>query len=145
LKPKKDKRKHASTGRTKGAGARVLLVFLAVISLSCMYIWQRVTVVALANRVKELNQRIQTQHEALKYLQIELTKLGSVERIEEKGKELGLVYPSLDQIEWIRESSDSVYLEKRYPSRGIWAQLSAIQRKLLPAEEAVAREVRHEP
>jgi len=142
---RKNKGKRAAAGPTGRAGAGVLLVFLTVISLSCLYIWQRVTVVALASRAKELKHEIEAKQETLKYLQIELTRLGSVERIEEKGKEMGLVYPSLDQIEWIRESSDSVYLEKRNSPGGIWAQLTAIQRKLLPGEEAVAKEVKHEP
>jgi hypothetical protein len=74
-----------------------------------------------------------------------VTGLGSVERIEEKGRELGLVYPSLDQIEWIRESSDSLYLEERSSPPGLWAQLTLIQRKLFPAEEAVAKEIKHAP
>jgi len=142
---RKDKRKHAAAGSRKRAGTGVLLVFLVVISMSCLYIWQRVTVVALASRAKELKQEIEAKQETLKYLQVELTKLGSVERIEELGKEMGLVYPSLDQIEWIRESSDSIYLEKRNSSGGLWTQLTAIQKKLFPGEEAVAKEIKHEP
>jgi cell division protein FtsL len=142
---RKQKKERDSPGRTKGTRVKVIFVFLTVISLCCMYIWQRVTVVALAGRTKELKQQIEAKQETLKYLQIEVTGLGSVGRIEEKGRELGLVYPSLDQIEWIRESSDSVYLEKRSSPPGIWAQLTLIQRKLLPGEEAVAKEIKHEP
>lgn len=145
MRRRRDKRKHAAAGSRKRASTGVLFVFLVVISISCLYIWQRVTVVALAGRAKELKQEIETKQETLKYLQIELTKLGSVERIEEMGKEMGLVYPSLDQIEWLRESSDSIYLEKRNLTGGLWAQLTAIQKKLFPREEAVAKEIKHEP
>ncbi len=142
---KKTRRKHSVAGRKKGFNAGVLFVFLALISVSCLYIWQRVTVVALAGRAKELKLKIESKQEVLTYLQIEVTRLGSVERIEEKGKQMGLVYPSLDKIEWIRESSDSVYLEKPYPPGSIWAKLTAFRRKLLPGDEAVAKEIRHEP
>jgi cell division protein FtsL len=142
---KKTKRKRPVAGRKKGFSAGILFVFLVLIAVSCLYIWQRVTVVALAGRTKELKLKIESKQETLKYLQIEVTRLGSVERIEEKGKQMGLVYPTLDKIEWIRESSDSVYLEQPYPPGSIWAKLTALQRKLLPGDEAVAREIRHEP
>lgn len=139
------KRRRPVTKKRRILNRGPLFILLAVILVACLYIWQRVTVVALAGRTKELKVEIDGKQEALKYLQIEVTHLGSIQRIEERGKKMGLVYPSLDRIEWIRESSDSVYLEKRRLAGSIWAKLTALQRKLLPGEEAVAKEVRHEP
>ncbi len=141
----KTKRRHPVVKRRRILNRGPLLVLLAVISVACLYIWQRVTVVALAGCTKELKLEIDGKQEALKYLQIEVTQLGSVQRIEERGQQMGLVYPSLDRIEWIRESSDSVYLEKPCSPGSIWAKLTALRKKLLPGEEALAKEIKHEP
>jgi len=139
------KRKRPSAKRKKSFNAGRFLFFLALILLSCLYIWQRVTVVALAKNTKELKLEIKNKQEALKYLQIEVTKLNSIERIEEKAELMGLVYPSLDQIEWIREASDSIYLEKNRTQGNLWTKLTAIHRKLFAGDGAIAREIEHEP
>lgn len=122
-----------------------LLIFLMVLSLSYLYIWQRITVVTLAGENKELRLEIKRKHQIRKYLQIEVTKLSSIQRIEERGRQMGLIYPPLSQIGWIRESPDSVYLEQNGLTEKIWARLRTLQKDLLGGDEAIAREIQHEP
>jgi len=122
-----------------------LLVFLTLISLSCVYIWQRVTIITLCAHTKELRLEIQQKQKIRKYLQIEVTQFSSIQRIEKMGKKLGLVYPHLDQIGLIRESSDSTYLETPGFTKNIWAKLKAVQEDLLSGDEAIAKEIKHEP
>lgn len=131
--------------RKKSFNTGRFLFFFALILLSCLYIWQRVTVVSLAKNTKELKLAIKSKQETLKYLQIEVTELNSIERLQEKAEMLGLVYPPLDQIEWIREDSDSVYLERNRPQEGLWAKLTALQRNLFSGDGAIAGEIEHEP
>ena len=139
-------RKSRAAARGKsGFKPAYLLIFLTVISLSCLYIWQRVTVVTLAGENKELRLEIKRKQQIRKYLQIEVTELNSIERLQEKAELLGLVYPSLDQIEWIREESDSVYLERNRPQEGLWAKLTALRSNLFAGDGAIAREIEHEP
>jgi cell division protein FtsL len=139
------KRRHPVAKRKKGFNAGRFLFFLVLISLSCLYIWQRVTIVALAKNTKELKLAIKSRQETLKYLQIEVTELNSIERLQEKAELMGLVYPPLDQIEWIREESDSVYLEKNLSQGGLWAKLTALRSNLFAGDGAIAREIEHEP
>ena len=139
-------RKSRAAARGKsGFKPAYLLIFLTVISLSCLYIWQRVTVVTLAGENKELRLEIKRKQQIRKYLQIEVTKLSSIQRIEERGRQMGLVYPPLSQIGWIRESPDSVYLEKNGLTGKIWAGLRTLREDLLGGDEAIAREIEHEP
>jgi len=131
--------------REKSLRVKFLLIFLVLIFLSCLYIWQRVTVVALSAETKELRLEIKQKQKIRKYLQIEVTQFSSIQRIEKMGKKLGLVYPHLDQIGLIRESSDSTYLETPGFTKNIWAKLKAVQEDLLSGDEAIAKEIKHEP
>ena len=145
MRAKRSRKNRRRTKRKGGFKPAYLLVFLTVITLSCLYIWQRVTVVTLAGENKELRLKINEKQQIRKYLQIEVTKLNSVQRIEERGRRLGLVYPPLDGMGWIHESSDSVYLEHGGLTGKIWARLKNLHRDLLSGDEAVAREIEHEP
>jgi hypothetical protein len=51
----------------------------------------------------------------------------------------------LDQIEWIKESQDSVYLEKNRSQGSLWAKLTALRQKLFTGDGAIAGEIAHEP
>ncbi len=145
MKGNKNRRRRLTAKREGGFKLNYLLIFLAVISLSSLYVWQRITVVALATSSKELKVQIKSKQDVRKYLQIEVTKLSSIERIEKKAERMGLAYPSPDGIGWIRESSDSVYLETRGITGNIWAKLKTLHGRLLPGDEAVAGEIKREP
>lgn len=129
----------------KSLRLKFLLIFLTLIFLSCVYIWQRVAVITLSARTKELRLEIKQKQKTRKYLQIEVTELSSIQRIEEMGKKMGFVYPSLDQIGLIREWCDSTYLEKPNFTKNIWAKLKALQKDLLSGDEAIAKEIKNEP
>ncbi|MCK4403555.1 MAG: septum formation initiator family protein [candidate division Zixibacteria bacterium] len=139
------KRNRFVVKRKKRLRLKFLLIFLVLIFLSCLYIWQRVTVITLSANTNELRLEIRQKQKTRKYLQIEVTKLSSVQRIEEMGKKMGFVYPGPDQMGLIRESSDSTYLETPGFAKNIWAKLKALQKDLLSGDEAIAKEIKHEP
>ncbi|MGB2989535.1 MAG: hypothetical protein WBC98_06215, partial [Candidatus Zixiibacteriota bacterium] len=62
-----------------------------------------------------------------------------------KGMQMGLAYPGLDQIGLIRELPDSTYLETQGFAKNVWAGLRALQKSLLPGDEALAQEIENEP
>ena len=135
-----------SAKRKKSVKLKLFLIFLALIFLSCVYIWQRVTIITLSARSKELKLEIKQKQKICKYLQIEVTQLASIQRIEEMGKEMGFVYPNLDQIGLIHESYDSTYLETPGLAKNIWAKLKTFPKNLLSVgDEAIAKEIEHEP
>lgn len=131
--------------RTKSFRLRFLLVTLLLICLSCVYIWQRVTMITLSTRVGELKLETKRMQETRKYLEVEVANLSSVSRIEDKGLEMGLIYPRLDQIGLIRELPDSAFLERRGFAKNVWAKLTTLRESLLSGDEAVAREIENEP
>ena len=131
--------------KTKSFRLRFLLVALMLILLSCIYVWQRVTMITLSTRVKELRLETKRMQETRKYLEVEVADLSSVSRIEEKGMQMGLTYPHLDQIGLIRELPDSTFLERRGFAKNVWARLTALRDSFLSGDEAVAREIENEP
>jgi cell division protein FtsL len=142
----KTKASHTPAKRKRSLRLKFLLIFLALIFFSCVYIWQRVTVITLSARTKELRLEIKQKQKIRKYLQIEVTQLSSIQRIEEMGKEMGFVYPNLDQIGLIHESYDSTYLETPGLAKNIWAKLKTFPKNLLSVgDEAIAKEIKHEP
>jgi cell division protein FtsL len=134
-----------NTKRKRTFKLRVFLIFLVLIVLSCLYIWQRVITITLSARTKELKLEIKQKQRTCKYLQIEVTKLSSVRRIEETGRKMGFVYPGLDQIGLIRESCDSTYLDKPGLTKKIWVKLKELQKDLLSGDQAIAKEIKREP
>jgi cell division protein FtsL len=145
LRRRRPTRSRLTAKRKRRSRLRLLLIVLTLILLSCVYIWQRVTTVTLSTRAKELRLETKRMQETRKYLEVELTDLGSVSRIERKGLQMGLTYPRLDQIGLIRELPDSTFLETEGFARNVWARLRALQRSLLSGDEAVAREIENEP
>ena len=131
--------------RGRSLRLRLLLVTLLLIFLSCVYIWQRVTTITLSTRVKELKLEAKRMQETRKYLEVEVAGLSSVCRIEEKGLQMGLIYPRLDQIGLIRELPDSAFLERRGFAKNVWAKLTTLRESFLSGDEAVAREIQNEP
>jgi cell division protein FtsL len=131
--------------KKKAIRLRFLLVALMLILLPCVYIWQRVTIITLSTRAKELRLQTKRMQETRKYLEIEVADLSSVSRIEEKGLQMGLTYPHLDQIGLMRELPDSTFLERRGFAKNVWAKLTTLRESILPGDEAVAREIENEP
>jgi cell division protein FtsL len=118
----------------------MLFIFLAII-----YIWQRVTVLTLANNIKELKVQIGNQQKEYKYIQVEVASLSSVERIERLAKEMGFVYPSYEQIGRLPEAPDSVISEKKSFLRNMWTKLEKVKKNILSPDKAEAKEVKHDP
>ena len=145
MRRKKSTRGRLTAKRKRRSRLRLLFIVLTLIFLSCVYIWQRVTVITLSAQTKELRLETKRMQEVHKYLEIEVANLISVPRIEKKGMQMGLAYPSLDQIGLIRELPDSTYLETQGFAKNVWARLRALRKTLLPGDEAVAKEIEHEP
>ena len=144
------RRKNSTRGRLtakrkRRSRLRLLFIVLTLIFLSCVYIWQRVTVITLSARAKELRLETNRMQEIRKYLEVEVANLSSIPRIEKKGMQMGLAYPGLDQIGLIRELPDSTYLETQGFAKNVWARLRALRKTLLPGDEAVAKEIENEP
>ena len=145
MRRRKSTRNHLAAKRKRRSRLRLFLIVLTLILLSCVYIWQRVTVITLSARAKELRLETKRMQEVRKYLEVEVANLSSIPRIEAKGVQMGLAYPDLDQIGLIRELSDSTYLETPGFAKNVWAGLRALQKSLLPGDEAVAKEIENEP
>lgn len=85
---------------------KILFAFTLIVGLSIGYIWQRVTFLKISKEIKSLRSQISEQEERYKYLNIEMAKLSSFERIENIATtQLGLVYPKREQIVFLGEVS----------------------------------------
>jgi cell division protein FtsL len=85
---------------------KILFAFTLIVGLSIGYIWQRVTFLKISKEIKSLRSQISEQEERYKYLNIEIAKLSTVERIENIATtQLGLVYPKAEQIVFLKEVS----------------------------------------
>jgi cell division protein FtsL len=142
---RKSTRGRLTAKKKRRSRLRLLFIVLTLIFLSCVYIWQRVTVITLSAQAKELRLETKRMQEIRKYLEVEVTNLSSIPRIEKKGMQMGLAYPGLDQIGLIRELPDSTYLETQGFAKNVWARLRALRKTLLPGDEALAKEIENEP
>ncbi|MGB7063284.1 MAG: hypothetical protein WBF13_13145 [Candidatus Zixiibacteriota bacterium] len=145
MRRRKSTRGRLTAKRKRRSRLRLLFIVLALIFLSCVYIWQRVTVITLSAQAKELRLETKRMQEIHKYLEVEVANLSSIPRIEKKGMQMGLAYPGLDQIGLIRELPDSTYLETQGFAKNVWARLRALRKTLLPGDEALAKEIKNEP
>jgi len=131
--------------RKKSWKLKFLLIFLSVVFLSLVYIWQRVTVLTLSTRIKQWRWEIQQQRKVQKYLQIEVTELSSIQRIEAIANQMGFVYPPLDQIGWIQEIPDSTFRKKEGVGEKVWAKLKMLKRGIfIGGDKVEAKEIRDE-
>jgi cell division protein FtsL len=143
---RRSKRSHQVVKKKRAIKLRLLACFLILLFLSCLYIWQRVTVISIASRTKELKLEIKEKQRACKYLQIEVTHLASVVRMERLSKQKGFIYPGPNQKGVLCESSDSTYLEPIRLAQNLWTKLKTIQKDLLfIGDEAQAKENPSEP
>lgn len=134
----------SSTKRPTGLKLRLLLIFLLPILLSSLYIWQRVTVITLSAQTKELKVRIKQHQKALNYMQIEVTKLSSIDRMEKTFAGLGFIRPPIDSIGWIQETPESTYIDTLGKSENVWAKSKSLQKNIFPSDQAEAKEIKHE-
>ncbi|NIM99117.1 MAG: hypothetical protein GTO24_13860 [candidate division Zixibacteria bacterium] len=142
----RSKRSGFIASRNGSFRTKFLMILLTIIFLSCVYIWQRITVVTLSACTKGLRVEIKQKQKVRKYLQIEVTKLSSVQRIEKLGRALGFAYPRLGQIGLIRESPDSTYLETPGLAKSLWTRLKSLRNDFLfPGDEAFAKEIKPKP
>lgn len=122
----KIKKSHLHLKKEKSLRLKFSVILMALIFLSLIYIWQRVTVLTLANEIKSLNVQIDNQQKEYKYLQVEVAFLSSVERVEGLAKEMGFVYPAPQQIGVLPEVPDSDILERQGLIKKIWTKLKGI-------------------
>lgn len=122
----KIKRSHLAFKKEKNRRLKFSLILMVMIFLAIIYIWQRVTVLTLAGKIKRLNMQIDNRQKEYKYLQVEVASLSSVERIESLAKEMGFVYPSLEQIGVLPEIPDSSVFEKQGLIKSLWNKLKGI-------------------
>jgi cell division protein FtsL len=130
---RKDKIKKSQTALRKEKSFRLkfFLILMILISLSTVYIWQRVTVLTLANEIKRLNVEIGNQQREYKYVQVEVASLSSVERIERLAQEMGFIYPSLGQIEILSAAPNSGEPERESWIDRVWGTLKGTGREIL--------------
>jgi cell division protein FtsL len=131
LRKGKIKKSHRALKRQRNFRLKFFLILMMLIVLSIVHIWQRVTVLTLANEIKGLSVRIDNQQKEYKYIQVEVACLSSVERIEKLAKKMGFVYPSLEQIEVLSEVPNSADLKRPSWLDNIWSKLKGIGKNLL--------------
>jgi cell division protein FtsL len=130
--------------KTKSLKLKLVLIFLLPILLSSLYIWQRVTVITLSTQIKELKVKIKQQQKTLNYMQIEVTKLSSIDRIEKTAQGMGFVRPPIDSIGLIQESADSTYIREHDLRENVWAKLKTLKKNLFSSDKAEAKEIKHD-
>lgn len=126
MKKRRIRKSHLALKKEKNFRLKVFMVLLMLIFLSIVYIWQRVTVLTLANEIKRLNVQIVNQQKEHKYIQVEVASLGSVKRIEGLARAMGFVYPSLEQIEVLSEVPNSAGLKRHGWMGNVWTKLKGI-------------------
>jgi cell division protein FtsL len=139
----KIKRSPVRLKREKNFYLRFSLILLVLIFLSIIYIWQRVTLLSLANEIKRLNVDLSNQQREYKYLQVEVASLSSVERIGRLAQQMGFVCPSVEQKKVLAEAPDSLIIERKGLLRNMWTKLERIKRNLLTGGGVEAKEVKH--
>jgi len=120
-----------------------LLSLLLIVFFLTLYVWQRVTVIKLLKEMEELKEVLAQQEKKYKYLNLEITKLSSIERIEKIAQEkLGLIYPMRERIIYV----DVGKLNRSTLPGDLWVKLKNLGKKLYPFEErgVQAKEIKHD-
>jgi cell division protein FtsL len=144
LKRNKIKFNRLTVGRSKNLKYKLFLLFLAPILISSLYIWQRVTVITLSSQNKELRVEIKQRQRVLDYLQVEVARLSSIDRIEKTIGSLGFVQPPFDSVGVILEYAEAPAFDTLGEKENIWAKLKALQKNLLSGDQVEAKEIKHE-
>jgi cell division protein FtsL len=133
-----------ATRRSKTLKLKLLLIFLAPVLLASLYIWQRVTVITLSSQTKQLLVEIKQRQKALDYLQIEVAKLSSIDRLEKTIADLGFVRPLFDSIGIIQESVEPSRGDTLGEKENVWVRLKSLQKNLFGGDKVEAKEIKHE-
>jgi cell division protein FtsL len=136
--------KKLTAGRLKSLKYKLFLLFLTPILLASLYIWQRVTVITLSSQNKELRVEIKQRQKVLDYLQVEVTRLNSIDRIEKTIGSLGFVQPPLDSVGVILEYAEAASVDTSGEKENIWAKLKTLQKNLLSGDKVEAKEIKHD-
>ncbi len=129
---------------SKSLKLKLFLIFLTPVLLASLYIWQRVTVITLSSQTKQLRVEIKQRQKTLDYMQIEVAKLSSIDRIEKNIADLGFVRPLFDSIGIISESVESTCADPRGEKENIWVKLKSLQKSLFSGDKVEAKEIKHE-
>lgn len=119
------------------------MALLMLIILSTLYVWQRITVIKLLKETEGFKKVLAQEEKKYKYLNLEITELSSIERIEKIAREnLGMVYPSREQIIFV----DVVNLEGSTIPGNLWVKLKSLGAKLNPFQDKglQAKEIKHD-
>ncbi len=133
-----------AVGSSKSLKFKLLLIFLAPVLLASLYIWQRVTVITLSAQTKQLRVEIKQRQKTLDYMQIELAKLSSIDRIERTTADMGFVQPPFDSIGIIQEVAESAYVDTLGEKENIWVKMKSLQKNLFSGGKVEAKEIKHE-
>jgi cell division protein FtsL len=144
LKRNKIKFNRLTAGRSNNLKYKLFLLFLTPILISSLYIWQRVTVITLSSQNKELRVEIKQRQRVLDYLQVEVARLNSIDRIEKTIGSLGFVQPPFDSVGVILEYAETPAVDTLGEKENIWAKLKALQKNLLSSDKVEAKEIKHE-
>lgn len=144
MKRNKIKLNRLTAGRSKNLRYKLFLLFLTPILISSLYIWQRVTVITLSSQNKQLRVEIKQRQRVLDYLQIEVARLNSIDRIEKTIGSLGFVQPPFDSVGVILEYAEAPSVDTLGEKENIWAKLKALQKNLLSGDKVEAKEIKHE-
>ena len=132
------------SGRSKSLKYKLFLLFLTPMLLSSLYIWQRVTVITLSSHNKELRVEIKQRQRVLDYLQVEVARLNSIDRLEKTTGSLGFVQPSFDSVGVIVEYAENPAVDTAEEEVNIWAKLKTLQKNLLSGDKLEAKEIKYE-
>jgi len=119
------------------------LSLLVMIILLTLYVWQRVMVIKLLKETEEFKEVLAQEEKKYKYLNLEITELSSIDRIEKIAHDkLGLIYPAREQIIYV----DVGKLNKSTLPVNLWVKLKNLGKKLNPFEErgVQAKEIKHD-
>ena len=99
-----------TTRRKKGPNSSLYKIFvLSLFTLVCLalvYIWQRVEVVRLSQKIGDLKNEIAEEKRVCQYLSLEVAGLSQVDWIEKIATEkLGMQYSTLNQIQLIAQQT----------------------------------------
>ncbi len=119
------------------------MALLMLIVLSTLYVWQRITVIKLLKETEDFKGVLAQEEKKYKYINLEITELSSIERIEKIAREnLGMVYPSREQIIFVNVEN----LEGSTLPGNLWVKLKSLGEKLNPFQEKglQAKEIKHD-
>lgn len=133
--------------RRKGVWFKPLVwTVLLILVVALGRVWQRVAVIKLTREVKNSREEVSEIEKRYKYLNIEIARLSSVERIESIAtNEFGLIYPKPEKIIYL---NDPVVISqvKENDSFALWAKFkkTASNFPFITEEKLEAKEIKHD-